>query len=229
MGEDGNRDAMPPEHNRDATNAETLDEVSQARVLLAEAELAKAKAELIEAQTAAKKAQTPFIDKIIMRALIPIALTIVGPWAAYTFSVEAQEAKQKAAEAVEGQAETLRTVTVLQGLLKDQKDAWEEARERIAEVERQKAEELAAMSAMVTRFSVTLKMALVQMAVAREMGDAPTTVIELPTAPPQPEPSREDIVGRVTMQMAMPNMPAEEVEKLAGEAYDAMSKRRGKK
>ncbi len=210
---------MPSEHNREASTGSG----DKARLLNAEAELAKAKAELVEAQTAARKAQTPLLDKLILRGLIPVALAIVGPWAAWKFSADAYAAKQSAAEAVESQETTQRTVNALQDLLEAQKAAEETARWTRAEVDRQKAEELATMRAMVSRLSNTLKVALIQMAVAREMSDN-KTVAALPTATP---PSREDVIDRVTMQMALPDVDESEIEKMAGDAYDAiLSKKR---
>lgn len=87
---------------------------------------------------------TSLIDKIILRGIIPLVLTIAAPWAAYHFSMKA--------DAVQEKTEQL-------GALIEKQEKLEEA----------KAIELSAMSAMVTQLDETLKAALVQTAVLQEL------------------------------------------------------------
>ena len=204
----------------DEAEVDEAEPESDADKLRAEAELATARAALVEAKTAQTQAKMPLIDKLIMRGLLPIALAVVGPWAAYTFSVEAQAAKEKASDVQD-------TAKRLEDLLETQKSEWETARKRIADVERQKAEELAAMSAMVTRLSTTLRTALIHMAVAQELrvGERGALPPTLPSVTPM-RPSREEAVEKVAAQMTLPDMDRGQVRALAGEAYDSITKER---
>jgi hypothetical protein len=56
-----------------------------------------------------------FLDKFIHKGLIPIALVIAGPWAAYTYSTDAARAK-------ENSEETKITVSELRALQKQQQE-----------------------------------------------------------------------------------------------------------
>jgi hypothetical protein len=189
-----------------------------------DAALVSARAELLEAQAALVKANSSPWDKLMIRFVLPIALAIVGPWAAYTFSVEAQEAKAKAEEGI-------KEVGELQTLLKQQKENADRQRERFREIEEEKAAELTAMSNMVTRLDNTLKLALVQMAVAQMLAKAPSTPKTMPGVNPVPLapreiPDRETVIRDVAAQVQLPGLDEDEVERLAGQQYDRIMEQR---
>jgi len=167
-----------------------------------------ARAKLLEAQAKLTKASTPLLDKLILRGVIPIALAIVGPWALWKFDAAQTEQARQGTMIVE-----------LQELLEDAKDAAAARQERSAawrtrmgEIEEQKAQELAAMTAMVIRLDDMLKLSLVQRAVEGTVGTVPTL------------PNREDVLRNVRGQL--PQLEGDEVERLAGQQYDRLMEQR---
>jgi len=183
-----------------------------------DSDVIEARAKLLKAQAALAKAQTPLLDKVILRGLIPIALAIAGPWAIYKFD--------------KAQNEQVQTTTELKGLLEAAKDdeaarqtrsvVW---RERMKEIEDERTAELTAMSAMVCRLDDTMKMAMVQAAVAR-LVNLPTQVTQ---TSPQIPPSRNEVQQDISAQIQLPGTPNEEVDRLAGQAYDRIMEHRMKK
>lgn len=186
-----------------------------------DSDVIEARAKLLSAGASLVKAQTPLLDKLILRGVIPIALAIVGPWALYKFDRSMTE-----------QAKQGETIVALQKLLKEEQKAqaarqarsavW---RGRMKKIEEERAAELTAMSSMVRRLDDTLKTALVQMAVARLISQ-PT---ETPRNTPQPVLSRRDVQRNISEQVQLPAADKKEVERLAGEAYDRILKARRKK
>lgn len=184
----------------DETPADTPEELSES------AELILAKAKLKEAEAALATAKTPLIDKLIIRGVLPIALAIVGPWAALTFSEQGQD------------------LSTLQKLVAEEKaDAEErkkrsaEWRERMSRIEEERAAELQAMSNMVSRLDATLRLSLIQMAVARTLAE------EGESTP------REEVLRRVQEQVSLPEVPDAEFQRLAEQSLDRMLEQRKQK
>lgn len=163
------------------------------------AELILAKAKLKEAEAALETARTPFVDKLILRGVLPIALAIVGPWAALTFSEQGADLGElkKITEQEKSDAEER----------KKQSAAW---RERMSRLEDERAAELQAMKNMVSRLDATLRLSLVQMAVARTLAE------EGEEAP------REEVLRRVQEQISLPEVSDEELQRLTEQSLDRM-------
>jgi hypothetical protein len=217
-----------PVHDSDTPDPKLSE--SDAELVLAKAELQKAEAATLAAEAKLEKAKAPLLDKLILRGLIPLALAIVGPWAVWTFSANAQKANEKADKVQE-------TVVELQELLSEAQAEAARRRERFEAIERQKASELAAMGAMVTRLDDTLKAALVQMEVARLMREEEEGFASrgaggiMPLAPMGEPPFelpmvREKIADNVAAQMAMPGFEPDQVKARAMEAYDRIVEQR---
>jgi hypothetical protein len=185
-------DPKQPAGNPEEDVQEKLLESSDAETLRAEAEVLKAEAELA-------KAKLPLVDRLIMRGVIPIALAIVGPWAAMTFSEAKAEWK------------TQRDIIVgLKEHLKDYQKESEDWQQRMAHLEQERAEELVAMTNMVNRLDHTLKMALIQLAVTQRLKGA-SGVRPL---------SRSEVTGNVAAQLKLPGMTEEDVQQVAEEEFD---------
>ena len=173
--------------------------------------LLEARAKLLREYTKAQKSQSSTFDKFVIRVLVPIALAVIAPWATWQFSHRADEVEAK----VVTEASQLREA------LDEQRKAMEGRRERLQLIERQKAEELAAMSAMVTRLDSTLKMALIQMAVVRAFSESDDDW--------GGELDRDEVIEDIQAQMAMPNVDPQEIGDLVGESYDRIAKHRAGK
>jgi len=188
----------------------------------------KAEAALLEAQAAFAKAKTPFWDKLILRGVVPIALAVVGPWALYQFNAEAAK-NEKARENI---AEQVEVTKELKGLLAtataEREERLEDAKEwrgRMNQIEKRRAVELQAMVSMVNRLDDTLKTALIQMAVSRLISQSTSS----PLSSPQDFPTRGEVVEEIHAEIQLPGANEEEVERLAGEAYDRMLEQRARK
>lgn len=168
-----------------------------------------ARAQLLEAQAKLTKASNHWLDRLMLRFVLPIALAVVGPWAAYTFSVDAQEAKEKASEVQD-------TVVELEELLHQQKKEFKARSALFREIEEQKAAELAAMSKMVTRLDETLKTALVQMAVSRLVSD-------------RGDITERDVVRDVSAQVQLPGLEEADLKRLATQQYERMMEAKARK
>jgi len=159
------------------------------------AEVLEAKAKLTHARVEWIKAKAPLYDKIILRGVIPLVLTIAGPWAGYVFKSE--------------QAKQSETITALQQLLENAKKEAADRQTRMNKLEEEKAAELSAMSAMVIRLGHLLNAALVQQRVSDSIkGGA----------------SKAETVRAVTEQMRGLGsvVDPETIEDLAGEQYDSI-------
>jgi hypothetical protein len=168
-----------------------------------------ARADLLEAQAKLSKAQSSWWEKLVVRFILPIALAIVGPWAAWTFSVEAQAAREKAEEGI-------KEVGELRALLDQQREEMERRRVMFQRIEEDKAAELAAMSTIVNRLDSTLKLALIQMAVAQALAERGET------SPPE----REAVMRQVVEQVTLPEVPEDELKRIAGQSYDRILEQR---
>jgi hypothetical protein len=174
-----------------------------------DADVIAARAQLLEAQAKLTKASNHWLDRLMLRFVLPIALAVVGPWAAYTFSVDAQEAKEKASEVQD-------TVVELEELLHQQKKEFKARSALFREIEEQKAAELAAMSKMVTRLDETLKTALVQMAVSRLVSD-------------RGDITERDVVRDVSAQVQLPGLEEADLKRLATQQYERMMEAKARK
>lgn len=170
------------------------------------AELILAKAKLKEAEAALATAKTPLIDKLIIRGVLPIALAIVGPWAALTFSEQSADLSELNKLYVQEKADA-----------EERKKQSAEWRDRMSRIEDERAAELQAMKNMVTRLDATLRLALIQMAVAR-------TLAEEGEGTP-----REEVLRRVQEQVSLPEMPDAEFQRLTEQSLDRMLEQRRQK
>jgi len=194
-----------PELEPDAA-PEAAPVASDVATLKAEAGVLEARANLIKAETAGAKAQQPLIDRIIMRGLIPVALTVVGPWALYVFNADNEKTHAQVAE--------VESVVADLGDLLAQATQEREARTEIAQrAEIARAAELHALSEMVVRLQAALRQLSVRQAVRDALRVAPPTVTvpffmpddphsgEQPGAePPPPMPTPGDDQARVVEQ-----------------------------
>ena len=185
-------------------------------------ELIEARAKLLEAQAKLTKASTPLFDKIVIRGVLPIALALVGPWAAQTYE------KSQIEQAKQGE-----TFTALEKLLEEQRESAKGRRARFQQIEEAKAVELAAMAAMVTRLDETLKYSLIQMAVAQALAKV-EPVGETPSMEPdlmpgaKPVPSREGVTRGVAEQIRLPGVTDVEIRRIASESYDKVLRTKGR-
>jgi len=189
-----------------------------------DANVIEARAKLLKAQAGLMRAHQPLFDKLVLRGLIPIAIAIVGPWAAWKFTVKTDELNQKAQSAETAALESQEITKELQALLKTQQQESVERRKRLQRLEERKAAELVAMSQMVIRLDDTLKNALVQMIFMKEIAEHEN----LADGPHSPLPPKEEIIGNIAAQMQLPGIDSKEIRKLAGKAYDRYEKNEGK-
>ena len=187
---------------------------AEAEILGAKAEVLEAEAKLIKAKTEQAKAKQPLIDRIIMRGLIPVALTIVGPWALYAFNADNEKTHEQVAE-VEDVVEDL---TELLG----QAVAEREERTRYSQREDEaRAAELTALAVMVTRLRDTLRMMTVRQAL-RDVLDSDESMLRtgdlMPPMMPVPSPlrvvQRQRLIEQTMMQLLDERTTASEVEEL---------------
>jgi hypothetical protein len=170
----------------ESTPSSPQDPSDSAEEILAQAKLKEAEAALITAKT-------PLWDRVMIRGVLPIALAIVGPWAAMTFS-ESQIEQRKQGQHIEA----------LEELLQQARSDAEDRRR-----------ELMTMSNMVTRLDATLKTALIQMTVARIVKE------EEEEAKPVAL-TRMDVGRDVAAQVSLPGLEEEEVRQIAEQQYDRM-------
>ena len=162
-------------------------------------ELIEARAKLLEAQAKLAKASTPLLDKVIIRGLLPIAIALVGHWAAQTYE-NAQIEQVKQGE----------TITALEGLLEKQQETAK------------------TMAATVVRLDETLKFSLIQMAVAQALAKVepmePTKPSPLLVSVPTPE----DVTQGVTEQISLPGVEESEIRRIATDSYYKILKTKGR-
>ena len=200
-------ESTPKQPETDAD--ESLLEIAENLADSDDPEVLKARAKVLEANVKLAKANIPLFEKIVLRGVIPIALTIITPWALWTFSEARSEQKAQG-----------ETITQLQTLLTTAQEEDVARRERMDRVEEGRAVELASMTAMVVRLDNLLKLVLVRSAVSRRM---PSSV----EPPIHRVFTRVDVIRDVQQQL--PDLDEAEVGRLAGQQFDKIMEQRQKK
>lgn len=202
----------------------------------------EALAELIEAKKDLHVAKRPFLDRLVLGALLPIALLIVGPWATWYFMDRAEEGLAEVRRANEGNEKLAEIVVALEATLRG-------AEKKITEMDRARANELAKMEKMVCALDDTMKNALIQMTVARIISER--TSLRSMARPSQPglQPSLEpevpwlakkpadtestidqadsvEIIGEAVEQLEMPGFDGEELRGRVKHVLNRMNARK---
>jgi hypothetical protein len=143
--------------------------------------------ELIEAKKDLQVAKRPFIDRLVLQGLLPLALIVVGPWATYYFANRAEDGLAEVKKANEESEKLAKVITDLEATLQG-------AEVKIGEMDRARAAELLKMEKMVRALDDTMKNALIQMTVSRILAERDRPEMLLPMMRPVGEPPQPDHV-----------------------------------